>query len=130
MVCFPGSLMTSYTVLPLGELARVTVAGQFDLASTRALVLDLARNAGAAGKTLLVDIRGVRSRLSFPDVYRVVQVVLEHPEAYRGRIALLDDYNGQFEKAQFFEASSSAAGIRAKTFLEEAEAVAWLLGSA
>ncbi|MAQ94798.1 hypothetical protein B1759_09660 [Rubrivirga sp. SAORIC476] len=127
---FPGPLMTSYTLLPLGELARVTVEGQFDLASTQALVLDIARDAGAAGKNLLVDIRGVRSRLSFPDVYRVVQVVLEHPEAYSGRIALLDDYNAQFEKAQFFEASSSVAGIQARTFLEESEAIAWLHGPA
>lgn len=118
--------MTSYTVLPLGELTRVTVEGQFDLASTQALVLGVARDANAAGKDLLVDIRGVRSRLSFPDVYRVVQVVLDHPEAFGGRIALLDDYNAQFEKAQFFEASSSLAGLRAKTFLDESEAIAWL----
>ena len=59
-----------------------------------------------------------------------MQVVLEHPEAYSGRIALLDDYNAQFEKAQFFEASSSVAGIQARTFLEESEAIAWLHGPA
>ena len=118
--------MVRYQTLPIDDITEVTVEGGLDLDRTRRLLLDTATNAQAAGHNLLVDLRNAESTLSFRDVYHLVQLLGEHPEAFSGRIALLDVYDERFEKAQFFESSATEIGFEVRTFLDEDEAVAWL----
>ena len=118
--------MATYTVVPINAITEVNVEGDLDLESCKRLVRSVAREADAIGKNLLVDMRGVDGHFTFADVYRVVQTLTDHRDVFRGRIALLDHYDSEFEKTQFFEASATVRGINARTFVDEAKAVAWL----
>ncbi len=118
--------MPSYHVVPLNAVVEVSVHGELDLESTRELVLGVADTATAAGKNLLIDLRDVRTSMSYPDVYRVVQLVAQHPDVFSGRLALLDTYDNDFDKTQFFEASSVESGLQARAFIDEDRAKAWL----
>jgi hypothetical protein len=118
--------MASYRTLTIDGFTRLTVEGALDLEASRRILLDAVAEAGAAGQDLLIDLRPARSTLSFPDVYRLVRLLVDRPGTFSGRIAVLDDYDERFEKAQFFEFSASEAGLDARAFLDEGEAVAWL----
>lgn len=118
--------MASFQVAHAADVVTVTVDGPLDLDGGLQLLVGVAQDAAVAGKNLLVDIRGVRGHLSFRDVYRLVQTFAEHPTAFGGRIALLDGYNEELEKAQFFEASATEFGFDVRTFLDESAARLWL----
>lgn len=118
--------MVSYHIVPINDITEVSVDGTLDLESSRHLVREIARASEASGKNVLIDIRGVRAKLSYPDVYRVVLCVAEHPAAFSGRVAVLDDYNDEFVKSQFFEASATVLGFSVRAFLDEDQAASWL----
>ena len=118
--------MATYRVVPINAIVQIPVEGDLDLASSRSLLLGLARDAETAGHHLLIDLRAATSELSYPEVYDLVQVLAEHPAAFTGRIALLDRYSERFEKSQFFEASAAHFGFHVRAFVDEPLAVEWL----
>lgn len=118
--------MASYHTVPINDVTEMTVEGDLDLEASREILLDVVRDAGLAGHHLLVDLRGATSALSFRDVYQLVQVLVEHPAAFSGRLALLDTYDKSLEKAQFFQSSASERGFQVRAFVDEDAAVAWL----
>lgn len=122
--------MASFTVVPLDGIVEITVEGTLDFEASRQLLLNVAAEADAVSRHLLLDLREVRGALSFRDVYQLVQILSRHADVFRGRIALLDKYDEGLEKAQFFEASATESGFHIRTFLDEEAAVQWLEQSA
>lgn len=120
--------MISYTVVPIDSIVELEVTGELDLDASFILLLDVVRRADLAGHDLLIDLRKAQSDLSFKDVYRLVQFLDQHPDAFSGRLALLDDYDDGFLKTQFLEASARDHGFEVRAFLKEAAAIAWLEG--
>ena len=118
--------MATYRVVPINAIVEIPVEGALDLASSREVLLGLARDAETAGHHLLIDLREATSELSYAEVYELVQVLSDHPEAFTGRMALLDRYIDRFEKSQFFEASATHLGFHVRAFVDEDLAVAWL----
>ena len=119
-------LMASYRAVPIDGTIRLDVHGTLDLGASRALLLEIARDAHLKGHGLLVDLRQAHGALSYRDVHDLVGVLTEHPDAFRQRVALLEDYGERFEKAQFFQAYAQERGFEARAFVDEARAVAWL----
>lgn len=123
--------MARYSIVPINGITRTTVEGALDFDATATVLRAIAAENQVAGRDLLIDLREAQAQqLSYTDVHRLVRLLAEQPDAFRGRIALLDRYRDSFEKTQFFEASAEISGFDVRSFLNEAEAVAWLEHSA
>ena len=118
--------MTRYRTIPIRDVIVISVDGRLDLEASKELLLDVAKDTELSGRHLLLDIRGTESTHDYREIFQLVQVLLEHPTAFTGRIALLTDYGDRFEKAQFFQAAATDNGFRVRAFFEPEPAVAWL----
>ena len=116
----------TYTVFPINSIWQMTVRGTLDLDSRRALMLDVVHDAELNGHNLLVDMRDAAGDVSYRDVHELIQVLIDHPDAFTHRIGVLEPYTARFEKAQFFQAYAVERGFAVHAFLDEAEAVQWL----
>ncbi len=117
--------MHDIRIIHASDFLQTTVEGSLDFEGSRAILLDIAGSAD--GYDLLLDIREMKGeQLSYADVYRLVGILETHPESFRGKVALLDRFDAQFEKTQFFEASATEKGFRVRAFLDFEEAVRWL----
>lgn len=118
--------MISYRTIPIDGITQLTVAGTLDLAASRALLLEIAQDAQLSSKGLLIDLHDAQGALSYRDVHEMIGVLVDHADAFTHRLALLEDYNERFEKAQFFQAYATELGFPIRAFVDEAAAVAWL----
>ena len=119
--------MASYEIVPIDGFTQTTVEGALDLAGSAEMLRQIAADADARHRHLLIDVRDATSTgLSYSDVYRLVGMLTENPIAFSGRIALLDTFREGFEKIQFFEASATEKGFTVRAFLDEDAAVGWL----
>ena len=117
--------MASYRVIPIDGVVQVEVSGTLDLAASRALLLEIARDAELQGHGLLIDLRVATGQLSYLDIHELVSVLVDHPDQFSQRLALLDRYTERFEKEQFFQAYATERGFRIRAFVDE-DAAAWL----
>lgn len=119
--------MASYEIIPINGITETTVEGTLNFEGTAAMLRGVAAENADKGKHLLIDLRAAEaSGLSYTDVYRLVEMLADHPVAFQGRIALLDTYREGFEKVQFFQASATDRGFEVRAFLDEGAAVGWL----
>ena len=118
----------TYTAFPINDVWQMTVCGTLDLDGRRALMLDVVHDAELNGHNLLVDMRDVAGDISYRDVHELIHVLVDHPDAFTHRIALLEPYTARFEKAQFFQAYAIERGFEVRAFVDEARAVRWLEG--
>lgn len=84
------------------------------------------RNAELQSHGLLIDFRVSEGSISYRDVHELISVLTEHSTSFTHRIALLEEYNDRFEKAQFFQAYAAERGFQIRAFVNETAAVAWL----
>ena len=77
---------------------------------------------------VLVDARGAQKAYTFADAYRIAQAFKDAPGHRSGHIAILGDYEQDFEKAQALQYYYREAGVDARAFLDYDEAVTWLTG--
>lgn len=118
--------MITYQTVPINGITQLTVDGTLDLAASQALLLDIVQDAQLSEQGLLIDLRQAQGALSYRDVYEMIGVLVDHSDAFTHRLAVLEDYNERFEKAQFFQAYANERGFDVRAFVDEAEAVAWL----
>ena len=118
--------MASYQVVPIDGVIRLRLSGTIDLAASRSLLLDVARDAQLRSHGLLIDFRVSKGDMSYRDVHDLIAVLVEHAESFTRRIALLEDYTDRFEKAQFFQAYATERGFKIRAFVDEVAAVSWL----
>ena len=118
--------MATYRVVPINGVLRLALSGTIDLAASRALLLDIARDAELQGRGLLIDFRISEGDMTYRDVHELIGVLTEHSDSFTQRIALLEHYSDRFEKAQFFQAYATERGFKIRAFVNEMAAVAWL----
>ncbi|HWR02586.1 MAG TPA: hypothetical protein VN419_01100 [Humidesulfovibrio sp.] len=105
---------------------RITLNGPYFSAEVAERHRRLDRIAEASGHTrFLIDVRGVAPRASIPDVFEYV-VHNYPPRPDKKRTAALDLAENMVS-ARFFEHLMQNKGRCYRLFLDEAEAIAWLL---
>ena len=77
---------------------------------------------------VLIDCRGVAKDYSFADAYRLAQAFRDAPGFGTGHVAIVGDYDEEFEKAQALEFHFREAGSDVRAFLDYDEAATWLTG--
>src|SRR5262245_23102014 len=101
---------------------------QVDLETSKQFILKLAQeNAAPRQYDLLIDLRGTTGNLSLPDVTEVVKVVIDHPDSFRSKIAILTMPGIKFENAQFGALYGANRGFQMAAFTDFEEAIDWLM---
>ena len=118
--------MVSYHTVRLDGITQLKVDGTLDLDASRALLLQVASDVQFRGQGLLIDLRDAEGALSYRDVHEMIGVLIENEASFTHCVALLEDYNERFEKAQFFQAYATERGFAVRAFIKEDAAVAWL----
>ena len=85
------------------------------------------RELSGQAQPILVDARGATKSYSYADAYRVVQVFKDAPGHRSGHIAIVGDYEHDFEKAQAMEYFYQEAGVDVRAFLDYERATEWLM---
>jgi hypothetical protein len=117
------------------EFIHARPQGTLDVeASREALCQLLAEGTEGAGRVagaydLLFDLRRTEIDLELKEVWALMDDLDACDPGFDGRLALLDNWDDTFDRAQFFEASSERIGIESKAFLEFEKAVNWLWAS-
>ena len=114
------------------DFIRTTPEGDLDLAKSKEIILRLAVENAAPGQyDILIDIRGTtkRKRLSLFDVANLVQVMIDHRESFRSRLAILVEPGERFDDAKFMEMYAGNRGFQVGAFNDFEEAMDWLMTS-
>ena len=119
--------MQRFRLVHAADLIELTVAGTLDVERSRALLLQLAETNAETGLDLLLDLRPADGTgITYREIYSLVELLRQHPDAFRGKLAVLDTDQPGFEKVQFFQASATERGFQVRAFLEFEAAVRWL----
>ena len=112
------------------DFLKTTPTFQVDLQTSKQFILKLAQeNAAPRQFDLLIDLRGTTGNLSLPDVTEVVKVVIDHPNSFRSKIAVLTTPGIKFENAQFGALYATNRGFQMAAFTDFEEAINWLMSS-
>lgn len=105
---------------------RITLAGAFRAEHGSAHYRKIAELSDASGHMrFLLDVRGITTRASIPDTFEYV--VHNYPKAPDNRRTASLDLPENMVSARFFEHLMQNQGRTYRLFLDEAEALAWLL---
>ncbi len=114
------------------DFIRTTPEGDLDLKMSKEIILRLAlENARPGQYDILIDLRGTtkRKRLSHFDVANLVQVMIDHRESFRSRLAILVEPGERFDDAKFMELYAGNRGFQVGAFNDFEEAMDWLMTS-
>jgi hypothetical protein len=107
-----------------------TPKGKFDLATSKQMLLKLAsENAAPRQYEILIDVRHAIGRLTFTDITELVNVMIEHRESFRSKLAILTRHGHEFDDAKFMELYAGNRGFRVGAFRDFEEAMNWLMTS-
>lgn len=119
--------MESFRIVHATDVIELTVGGALDVERSRALLLRVVQANAEAGLDLLLDLRpAYDAGIPFREVHALTEILRDHPDAFRGKLALLDRDRPGFEKVQFFQASAAQHGFEVRAFLDFERAARWL----
>src|SRR5262245_18849086 len=112
------------------DFLKTTPTFEVDLETSKQFFLMLAReNMAPRQYDLLVDVRSTTGHLSLVDVIDVVQVVIEHPDSFQSKIAILTSPGVKLENARFAALYANNRGFQMAAFTDFEETINWLMTS-
>ena len=110
------------------DFVKTTPEGELDLATSKRLLLTLAsENAAPNQFDILIDIRRTTVRLTFMNITELVDLMIEHRESFRSKLALLNRPDAALEGAKFMELYAGNRGFQVSAFNDFEEAMNWLM---
>jgi hypothetical protein len=117
-------------IISAHDFLKTTPTFQVDLETSKQFFLKLAwENAAPRQYDLLIDVRRTTGHLSLPDVIEVVKVVIEHPDSFQSKIAILTAPGVKLENAQFAALYANNRGFQMAAFTDFEETINWLMTS-
>ncbi len=112
------------------EFLRTTPEGELDLDTSKQILLKLAReNTAPRQYDMLIDIRQMTGKLTIADVTELVNVMIEHRDSFRSKLAILAPPEATLEVAKFMELYAGNRGFQVAAFRDFEEAMNWLMTS-
>jgi hypothetical protein len=110
------------------DFLKTTPEGELDLTTSKQLLLKLAlENASPRQYDMLIDTRRAIRNLTFIDITELVNVMIEHRESFRSKLAILTPPEATLELAKFMELYAGNRGFRVVGFRDYEEAMNWLM---
>jgi hypothetical protein len=123
-------MATKIKIVSAREFLEVTPEGTINLATSRQLLVDIAKaKHQPVDHELLVDFRDTRSDLSVLDIYQLAGELFQHGDTFRGKVALLVVSGVNFDRASFFETCAHNIGFSVNAFLDYEKAMRWILST-
>jgi hypothetical protein len=114
-------------IIHSGEFLKVTSTGKADLSASKRTLLNLASlNAAPRQYDILIDTRQKTGYLTLPDIVELVDLMVEHRNSFRSKLAILVREGPEFDHAKFMELYASNRGFRVAAFTDFEEAINWL----
>ncbi len=124
-------MATTIKIITARDFLEVTADGLINLATSRQLLVDIARaEPHPVDFELLVDFRDTQADLSIADVYQLAAELIQHGHSFRRKVALLVRPGVNFDLAQFFETCSHNRGFSVNAFEDYEHAMRWVLAAA
>jgi hypothetical protein len=108
------------------DFMRTTVSGDLDFERSRRLLHAALRANPACAYDLLLDLRGAQDVMTYRQLHDLVQDVKREAPSFRQRVAILERWGPDLEKAQFFEADARHEGYDVRAFHRFEEAIDWI----
>src|SRR5258708_2858711 len=117
----------SIRIIQAKEFIHSTVSGQLDPTRSKMILVQLAyANRPLTHRDILLDLRESSSELSDADVTLLVSVMLDHRDAFAGKLAILLAPEASFARAAFMELYAHNRGFQVGVFIEFEAAIYWL----
>jgi hypothetical protein len=108
------------------DYLSVTDDGEVDFEESRSNLYNLAEpKRPPADYEILMDFRRTQWILSTTDIYHLARVVIDYPDSFRDKIAILVLPGVNFNKAEFQELCTVHKGITVGTFTNYEDAIQW-----
>ena len=121
---------TKIKIITAGDFLEVTPDGIINLATSRQLLVDIAKAEHLpVDYELLIDFRDTESHLTVLDVYDLAADLCKYGDTFHRKVALLVVPGINFEQASFFETCSHNRGFSVNAFIDYEKAMRWLLSS-
>jgi hypothetical protein len=115
-------------VIPASEFLRADVHGQIDLASSKALLTELAA-AVRPGQHIVIDNRSSgKANLTSLEIYDLVQTLRALGLGLMNKIAIIRRPTEGFDRARFFQLLANDRGFEVGAFADFEAALGWLYG--
>jgi hypothetical protein len=114
-------------IIKAGDFIKSTPTGDLDMkASKQGLAQIAATGTTLQDYTVLIDLRGVKSRLSTTDIFELAAELVEYGETFRGKTAVLVRAEEDIGQATFFENVAQNRGFKVRAFSVFEDAIIWL----
>jgi len=112
------------------DFLKTTHEGKLDLEMSKQMLLEIAsENAAPRQYDILIDLRQATGRFTFTDATELVNVMIEHRDSFRSKLAILAPPEATLEVAKFMELYAGNRGFRVKGFRDFEETMDWLMTS-
>ncbi|HZF41631.1 MAG TPA: hypothetical protein VE715_22620 [Blastocatellia bacterium] len=117
-------------VIHARDFLKVTPTGEVELETSKKTLLNLASlNAAPRQYDILIDTRQKTGYLTLADITELVEVMLEHRDSFRSKLAILALPGLGFDHAKFLELYATNRGFHVAAFMDFEEAMNWLMAS-
>jgi hypothetical protein len=112
------------------DFLNVTPTGEVELNKSKQSLLDLASlNAAPRQYDILIDTRQKTGYLTLADIAELVEIMVEHRDSFRSKLAVLARPGLGLDHAKFMELYATNRGFQVAAFSEFEDAINWLTSS-
>jgi hypothetical protein len=120
---------TQIKIIRSVDYLSVTEEGEVDFEESKRNLYSLAEpKRPPADCEILMDFRRTQWILSTEDIYQLARVVIEYPDSFRDKIAILVLPGVNFDRNEFQGLCAAHKGITVGTFTNYEDAIQWFYG--
>ena len=109
------------------DFLKTTASGELDLGESKRILLRLASlNKPPSNRDVLLDCRGTTTTLTVTDITILVELMIEHWNSFRNKLAILTPPGDPREIAAFMETYAVNRGFWVAAFDNFEAAILWL----
>jgi hypothetical protein len=117
-------------IIQARDFLELTPTGEVELETSKQSLLKLASlNATPRQYDILIDTRHKTGYLTLADIAELVDVMIEHRESFRSKVAILAQPGQGFDNAKFAELYATNRGFHVAAFTDFEEVMNWLMES-
>jgi hypothetical protein len=117
-------------IIQARDFLKVTPTGEVELEKSKQTLLRLASmNAEPSQYDILIDTRQKTGYLTLADIAELVDLMIEHRESFRSKLAILARPGLGFDHAKFMELYATNRGFHVAAFADFEDAINWLTSS-
>ena len=114
-------------IVPAREFIRNNVNGEFDLESTKEVLLSVfSKMKNLDVSEVVLDVREASTKMTAFDLYQLLSIFDKVVHKGSWKIAIVNRPKDDFDRAKFFELCAQNRGYQVGAFQVFEEAVAWL----